>query len=89
MALETKVLDEVLAGCKMPEDCAHAGIVFKAVNEAYTTQTCSCCGVISCNSPKGRTDPGMTRNVAGLGSGGRPATPDLRWPCLPEALPAR
>jgi len=34
--------------------CAHAGIVFKVVNEAYTTQTCSCCGAISSSSPKGR-----------------------------------
>lgn len=34
---------------------AHAGIVFKEVNESYTTQTCSCCGCISSSSPKGRT----------------------------------
>ena len=34
--------------------CAHAGIVFNVVNEAYTTQTCSCCGAISSSSPKGR-----------------------------------
>jgi putative transposase len=34
--------------------CDHAGIVFEEVNEAYTTQTCSCCGCISGNSPKGR-----------------------------------
>lgn len=34
--------------------CAHAGVVFKVVNEAYTTQTCSCCGAISSSSPKGR-----------------------------------
>ena len=34
--------------------CDHAGIVFEIVNEAYTTQTCSCCGRISANSPKGR-----------------------------------
>ncbi len=34
--------------------CDHAGIVFEEVNEAYTTQTCSCCGVIPANSPKGR-----------------------------------
>lgn len=27
---------------------------FIEVNEAYSTQTCSCCGVISINSPKGR-----------------------------------
>jgi IS605 OrfB family transposase len=35
--------------------CAHAGIVFKEVNESYTTQTCSCCGCISVSSPKGRS----------------------------------
>lgn len=27
--------------------CAHAGIVFKVVNEAYTTRTCSSCGSLS------------------------------------------
>ncbi|MBP8204771.1 MAG: transposase, partial [Giesbergeria sp.] len=31
-----------------------AGIVFEVVNENYTTQTCSCCGVIPVSSPKGR-----------------------------------
>ena len=31
-----------------------AGIVFEEVNEGYTTQTCSCCGVIPASSPKGR-----------------------------------
>jgi putative transposase len=31
-----------------------AGIVFEVVSESYTTQTCSCCGVISASSPKGR-----------------------------------
>ena len=31
-----------------------AGIVFEVVNEGYTTQTCSCCGVIPASSPKGR-----------------------------------
>ncbi len=38
--------------------CAHAGIVFKEVNEAYTTQTCSCCGVLPNSRPRG---------IAGLG----------------------
>ena len=38
--------------------CAHAGIVFKDVNEAYTTQTCSSCGALSDSRPKG---------IAGLG----------------------
>ena len=31
-----------------------AGIVFMEVNEAYSTQTCSCCGSIPVSSPKGR-----------------------------------
>jgi IS605 OrfB family transposase len=38
---------------------AGAGIVFQEVNEAYTTQTCSCCGAISANSPKGRAGLGI------------------------------
>ncbi|WP_366930738.1 transposase, partial [Marinospirillum sp.] len=38
--------------------CDHAGIVFKEVNEAYTTQTCSNCGSCPDSSPKG---------LAGLG----------------------
>ncbi|MDY7218816.1 transposase [Denitrificimonas sp. JX-1] len=38
--------------------CAHAGIVFKEVNEAYTTQTCSSCGSLPESRPKG---------IAGLG----------------------
>jgi len=33
--------------------CDHAGVVFEVINEAYTTQTCSCCGSRQ-NSPKGR-----------------------------------
>jgi len=32
--------------------CAHAGIVFREVNEVYTTRTCSACGVRS--GPQGR-----------------------------------
>lgn len=31
-----------------------AGRVFEEINEAYTTQTCSCCGKIPASSPKGR-----------------------------------
>ncbi len=31
-----------------------AGVVFEAVNESYSTQTCSCCGAIPASSPKGR-----------------------------------
>lgn len=36
--------------------CHQAGIVFEVVNEAYTTQTCSCCGTIPDSSPKGQKD---------------------------------
>jgi len=36
-----------------------AGIVFEEVSEAYTTQTCSCCGTISASSPKGRAGLGI------------------------------
>ena len=36
-----------------------AGIVFEAVNENYTTQTCSCCGSIPASSPKGRAGLGI------------------------------
>ena len=34
--------------------CRQAGVVFEVVNEAYSTQTCSCCGSIPVSSPKGR-----------------------------------
>ena len=34
-------------------------VVFEEVNEAYTTQACSCCGSISANSPKGRAGLGI------------------------------
>lgn len=33
--------------------CQRAGVVFEVLNESYTTQTCSCCGVIPDSSPKG------------------------------------
>ncbi|MDP3362561.1 MAG: transposase [Methylobacter sp.] len=33
--------------------------VFIEVNEAYSTQACSCCGSISANSPKGRAGLGI------------------------------
>ena len=36
-----------------------AGIVFMEVNEAYSTQTCSCCGSIPASSPKGRAGLGI------------------------------
>ena len=35
---------------------AHAGIVVREVNERFSTQACSCCGVIPVSSPKGRAD---------------------------------
>lgn len=38
--------------------CDHAGIVFKEVNESYTTQTCSNCGALPDSRPRG---------IAGLG----------------------
>jgi putative transposase len=34
-------------------------VVFQEVNEKYTTQTCSDCGLISVNSPKGRAGLGI------------------------------
>ncbi|MDD2728658.1 transposase [Malikia sp.] len=36
-----------------------AGVVFEVVNEAYSTQTCSCCGAIPASSPKGRAGLGI------------------------------
>jgi len=39
--------------------CDHAGVVFEEVNEAYTTQTCSCCQKIPDSSPKGRAGLGI------------------------------
>ncbi|MHD0644359.1 RNA-guided endonuclease InsQ/TnpB family protein [Pseudomonas aeruginosa] len=38
--------------------CDHAGIVFKVIGEAYTTQTCSSCGSLPVSRPRG---------IAGLG----------------------
>ena len=34
--------------------CDHANVVYAEINESFTTQTCSCCGAISANSPMGR-----------------------------------
>lgn len=34
-------------------------VVFEVVNEKYSTQMCSCCGVIPASSPKGRADLGI------------------------------
>lgn len=39
--------------------CAHAGIVYENINEAYSTQRCSHCGEIPDSSPKGRTALGI------------------------------
>lgn len=39
--------------------CDHAGIIFEVVDEAYSTQACSCCGTIPDSSPKGRTGLGI------------------------------
>ena len=38
--------------------CENAGVWYEEVNEAYTTQTCSCCGS-RCSSPKGRAGLGI------------------------------
>ena len=38
-----------------------AGVVLDEVDEAYTTQTCSSCGVMPASSPKGRTGLRMRR----------------------------
>lgn len=35
------------------------GVIFEVVDEKYSTQTCSCCGAISPNSPKGRAGLGI------------------------------
>lgn len=44
-------------------------VVFGEVNEKYTTQTCSCCGAVSDNSPKGRAGLGIREwSCAGCGT---------------------
>jgi IS605 OrfB family transposase len=63
--IKTKMAKSVLdAGWSMLKTileykCDYAGVVFEVINEAYTTQICSDCGVISDNSPKGRADLGI------------------------------
>ena len=39
--------------------CDHAGIVYEEIDESYTTQTCSCCGMVPESSPKGRAGLGI------------------------------
>ncbi len=39
--------------------CHQAGIVLEVVDEAYSTQTCSCCAAIPASSPKGRVGLGI------------------------------
>lgn len=39
--------------------CKNAGCRLETVSEKYTTQTCSCCGQIDRNSPKGRAGLGI------------------------------
>ena len=46
-----------------------AAIVFEVVNESYSTQTCSCCGVISASSPKGRAGLRIRGGTSPSGSG--------------------
>jgi transposase len=43
--------------------CANAGVIFEVINEAYSTQTCSCCGIIPDSSPKGRAGLGIRQWV--------------------------
>lgn len=39
--------------------CDHAGVVFEEIDEAFSTQSCSCCGSIAVSSPKGRAGLGI------------------------------
>lgn len=39
---------------KLEYKCTGAGVRFKVINEAYTSQTCSACGTIPTSSPKGK-----------------------------------
>lgn len=41
--------------------CDHAGVVFEEVNEAWTSQTCSCCGSRPDSRPKGIAGLGIRR----------------------------
>jgi putative transposase len=55
------VLDAGWASLKtmLEYKCDHAGVVFEEINEAHSTQSCSCCGSIPASSPKGRTGLGI------------------------------
>ena len=52
------VLDTGFSALKtlLKYNCENASVLFEEVNEAYTTQTCTCCGEITASSPKGRAD---------------------------------
>mgnify|MGYP003459577979 CR=1 FL=1 len=45
-----------------------AGVMYEEVNEAYSTQTCSSCGEISPNSPKGMSGLGIRGWQCGCGA---------------------
>lgn len=45
--------------------CKYAGCLYKEVTEKFTTQTCSCCGAITNNSPKGRAGLGIREWTCG------------------------
>ena len=63
--VKTKMAKSVLdAGWGMLKDqlkykAMAQSVVFEVVNESYSTQTCSCCGVIPDSSPKGRSGLGI------------------------------
>lgn len=63
--VKTKMAKSVLdAGWGMLKDqlkykAIAQSVVFEVVNESYSTQTCSCCGVIPDSSPKGRSGLGI------------------------------
>ncbi|MBR8182133.1 transposase [Burkholderia ambifaria] len=40
-------------------------VVFEEVNESFSTQTCSCCGIIPASSPKGRAGLGIRQWTCG------------------------
>ena len=50
----------------LEDKCDSAGIVFKEVNEAYTTQTCSSCGSRPDLRPKGLAGLGIREWACGV-----------------------